>query len=53
MSAGAPVRTCDWRAVTRGAAEVTAFVKKRVGSVKSPQQIDVWPDLPGPRWPRC
>jgi acyl-CoA synthetase (AMP-forming)/AMP-acid ligase II len=28
------------------AAELTAFVKKRVGSVKAPKQIEVWPDLP-------
>ncbi len=27
-------------------AEVTAFVKARLGSVKSPKQVEVWPDLP-------
>jgi fatty-acyl-CoA synthase len=27
-------------------AEVTAFVKKRLGSVKAPKQIEVWDDLP-------
>ena len=27
-------------------AEVTAFVKRRIGSVKAPKQIEVWPDLP-------
>lgn len=27
-------------------AEVTAFVKQRIGSVKAPKQIEVWPDLP-------
>jgi fatty-acyl-CoA synthase len=26
--------------------EVRAFVKARIGSVKAPKQIDVWPDLP-------
>ncbi|RPA58543.1 AMP-dependent acyl-CoA synthetase [Gordonia oryzae] len=26
--------------------ELTAFVKKRVGSVKAPKQIEVWKDLP-------
>jgi fatty-acyl-CoA synthase len=35
----------------RGAAEidvvaVTAFVKARIGSVKAPKQVEVWPDLP-------
>ena len=28
------------------AADVTAFVKARVGSVKTPKQVEVWPDLP-------
>jgi len=28
------------------AAELTAFVKKRIGSVKAPKQIEVWSDLP-------
>ena len=27
-------------------AELTAFVKARVGSVKSPKQLEIWPDLP-------
>ena len=27
-------------------AEITAFVKARLGSVKTPKQIEVWPDLP-------
>jgi fatty-acyl-CoA synthase len=27
-------------------AELTAFVKHRIGSVKTPKQIEVWPDLP-------
>ena len=27
-------------------AELTAFVKQRIGSVKTPKQIEVWPDLP-------
>lgn len=27
-------------------AEVTAFVKQRIGSVKAPKQIEVWTDLP-------
>jgi acyl-CoA synthetase (AMP-forming)/AMP-acid ligase II len=26
--------------------ELTAFVKARLGSVKSPKQVEVWPDLP-------
>lgn len=26
--------------------EVRAFVKSRIGSVKAPKQVDVWPDLP-------
>ena len=28
------------------AEEVTAFVKERIGSVKAPKQVHVWPDLP-------
>ena len=35
----APGRTVD-------AAELTAFVKARIGSVKAPKQIEVWVDLP-------
>jgi len=27
-------------------AEVRAFVKERLGSVKAPKQVEVWPDLP-------
>jgi fatty-acyl-CoA synthase len=27
-------------------AEVTAFVKERIGSVKAPKQVEVWDDLP-------
>lgn len=27
-------------------AELTAFVKQRLGSVKTPKQVHVWPDLP-------
>jgi acyl-CoA synthetase (AMP-forming)/AMP-acid ligase II len=27
-------------------AEITAFVKARIGSVKTPKQVEVWPDLP-------
>ena len=26
--------------------ELTAFVKELIGSVKSPKQVEVWPDLP-------
>ena len=28
------------------AGELIAFVKKQIGSVKTPKQIEVWPDLP-------
>ena len=28
------------------AAELAAFVKERIGSVKAPKQVEVWPDLP-------
>ncbi len=31
---------------TLDVAEVTAFVKKRLGSVKAPKQIEIWDDLP-------
>ena len=31
------------------AEEVKAFVKERVGSVKTPKQVEVWPDLPRSR----
>jgi fatty-acyl-CoA synthase len=27
-------------------AELMAFVKKRLGSVKAPKQVEIWPDLP-------
>jgi fatty-acyl-CoA synthase len=27
-------------------AELTAFVKARIGSVKAPKQVEIWPDLP-------
>jgi len=29
--------------------DVRAFVKDRLGSVKAPKQIEVWPDLPRSR----
>ena len=32
------------RAVT--AEELIGFVKGRIGSVKAPKQVDIWPDLP-------
>ncbi len=28
------------------AADVQAFVKSRIGSVKTPKQVEIWPDLP-------
>ena len=28
------------------AEEIIAFVKGRIGSVKAPKQVDIWPDLP-------
>jgi len=31
---------------TGDTAEITVFVKERIGSVKAPKQIEVWPDLP-------
>ena len=31
---------------TVDAAELKAFVKAQAGSVKTPKQIEVWPDLP-------
>ena len=34
----------DGRAVE--AADVQAFVKARIGSVKTPKQVEIWPDLP-------
>jgi acyl-coenzyme A synthetase/AMP-(fatty) acid ligase len=32
--------------VQLSAAELTAFTKERIGSVKTPKQMEVWPDLP-------
>ena len=29
-----------------GTAELIAFVKDRIGSVKAPKQVEIWPDLP-------
>ncbi|MBV8106681.1 MAG: AMP-binding protein [Hyphomicrobiales bacterium] len=29
-----------------GAEDLIAFVKGRIGSVKAPKQVDIWPDLP-------
>ncbi len=29
--------------------DVRAFVKDRLGSVKAPKQVEVWPDLPRSR----
>jgi acyl-coenzyme A synthetase/AMP-(fatty) acid ligase len=26
--------------------EAKAFVKERIGSVKAPKQVEIWPDLP-------
>jgi acyl-CoA synthetase (AMP-forming)/AMP-acid ligase II len=26
--------------------DVRAFVKERLGSVKAPKQVEIWPDLP-------
>ena len=31
---------------TLDADEIKAFVKARIGSVKAPKQVDIWPDLP-------
>ncbi len=31
---------------TASAEEIAAFVKERIGSVKAPKQVHVWPDLP-------
>ena len=31
---------------TSAADEIIAFVKARIGSVKAPKQVDIWPDLP-------
>jgi len=32
-----------------GEADVRAFVKERLGGVKTPKQVEVWPDLPRSR----
>jgi len=29
-----------------GSDEVIAFVKRRIGSVKAPKQVEIWPELP-------
>jgi acyl-CoA synthetase (AMP-forming)/AMP-acid ligase II len=29
--------------------EVRTFVKERIGSVKTPKQVEIWPDLPRSR----
>ena len=34
------------RVSTLDAAEVQAFVKERIGSVKAPKQVEIWADLP-------
>ena len=34
------------RAQRVDAAELAAFVKERIGSVKAPKQVEVWADLP-------
>jgi acyl-CoA synthetase (AMP-forming)/AMP-acid ligase II len=31
---------------TASPAELAAFVKSRIGSVKAPKQVETWPDLP-------
>ena len=30
----------------RAAPELIAFVKERIGSVKAPKQVELWPELP-------
>ncbi|WP_444814667.1 AMP-binding enzyme [Variovorax flavidus] len=32
--------------IEKTAQEIQAFVKARIGSVKTPKQVEVWPDLP-------
>ncbi|MGJ7508409.1 AMP-binding protein [Variovorax sp. GT1P44] len=32
--------------IERTAQEIQAFVKARIGSVKTPKQVEIWPDLP-------
>ena len=43
-------RVCAVVQLQQGAAvdgeELMAFVKKRLGSVKAPKQVEIWPDLP-------
>ena len=34
---------------TLAAAELQAFAKERIGSVKAPKQVEIWPDLPRSR----
>lgn len=34
-------------------AALAGFVKERIGSVKTPKQIEVWTDLPRSRSARC
>ena len=43
-SARSGVARCPPAAVT--ADDVRAFVRDRLGSVKAPKQVEVWPDLP-------
>ena len=33
--------------------DVRAFVKERLGSVKAPKQVEIWPTCPAPRSARC
>ncbi|MDL9997909.1 AMP-binding protein [Variovorax sp. J22P240] len=35
--------------VDKTAEEIQAFVKARIGSVKTPKQVEIWPDLPRSR----
>jgi len=32
--------------IDKSAREIQAFVKARIGSVKTPKQVEIWPDLP-------
>ena len=36
-----------WGERVTAPAELTAFVRERLGSVKTPKQIEIWADLPG------
>lgn len=29
--------------------EIISFVKARIGSVRTPKQVEIWPDLPRPK----